>query len=121
MPLMKKKEVIIWGTGVAQREFMHVDDAAEAILYLLKLKINENLINVGVGEDISVLNLAKKISSLVGFSGNIAFDKTKSDGMLKKCLDVTKMKSLGFHPKISLDQGILKTIKEYRMIKRQKK
>lgn len=114
-----KKEVVIWGSGVAQREFMHVDDAAEAILYLLKLKTNETLINVGVGEDISVLNLAKKISSLVGFSGELSFDKTKSDGMLKKCLDVSKMNNLGFFPKISLDQGILKTIEEYRKVKRQ--
>lgn len=112
-----RKEVVIWGTGVAQREFMHVDDAAEAILYLLNLKINETLINVGVGEDISILNLAKKISSLVGFSGKLTFDKTKSDGMLKKCLDVSKMNSFGFFPKISLDKGILNTIEEYRKLK----
>jgi len=113
-----KNEIIIWGTGIAQREFMHVDDAACAILYFLDLDTSYNLINIGVGKDISILNLAKKIVSIVGFKGEIAFDKTKSDGMLKKCMDVTRMQNLGFEPKISLEEGILKTINEYKNIKR---
>ena len=114
-----KNEVVLWGTGVAKREFMHVDDAASAILCILGLNTSYNLINIGVGEDISILDLAKKIISIVGFKGDIAFDKTKSDGMLQKCLDVTRMRSLGFIPKISLDEGISKTINEYKNIKRQ--
>lgn len=108
-----ENEVILWGTGVARREFMHVNDAASAILHLLDLDTSYDLINIGVGEDISILELAKKIMSIVGFKGKITFDKTKSDGMLRKCLDVTRIKNLGFTPKISLDEGITKTIKEY--------
>jgi len=114
-----KNEVVLWGTGVARREFMHVNDAASAILHLLDLDTSYDLINLGIGEDISILELAKKIIHIVGFKGKITFDKTKSDGMFRKCLDVTRMKNLGFTPQISLDHGISKTIKEYIDIKRQ--
>ena len=114
----RKNEVVIWGTGIAKREFMHVDDAAAAILYMLEVDTPHNLINIGVGEDISVLNLAKKIISIVGFKGEIVLDKTKADGMLRKCMDVARMRKLGFAPKISLDEGILKTINEYKKIKK---
>lgn len=105
--------VEIWGTGQARREFMHVDDAAEGILYLIENYDGSEMVNLGPGQDISILNLAKIISRITGFKGIIKWDSEKPDGMPQKCLDVTKMKSLGFYPRIALEDGIKKTIDEY--------
>lgn len=109
--------VTVWGSGIARREFMHVDDASRAIVELLMTDSEYDLINVGWGSDISIKELAHKIAECAGFEGEIKWDKTKPDGMLLKCMDVSRMKSLGFYPEISLDDGIVKTISEYRSIK----
>jgi len=109
--------VTVWGSGIARREFMHVDDASRAIVELLMTDSEYDLINVGWGSDISIKELADKIAECAGFEGEIKWDKTKPDGMLLKCMDVSRMKSLGFYPEISLDDGIVKTISEYRSIK----
>lgn len=109
-----EKKLILWGTGIAKREFMHVDDAAEATLYFLENYNSPDIINIGWGTDISIKELAEKIAALSGYKGSIEWDSSKPNGMLQKCMDVTKMKTFGFTPKITLEEGIEKTIHEYK-------
>lgn len=105
-------EVILWGSGKPKREFLFIDDLAEALILIAKkAKPNNGLINVGVGEDLSIKELAEKIKKIVGFKGKIVWDKSKPDGTPRKLLDVSKLKSLGFKPKTSLDKGIELTYK----------
>lgn len=106
-----KNEVIIWGTGIPKREFLHVDDMASACLYLMENYDSSEIINVGTGEDVSIYGLAKTISEIVQFSGDIVFDTSKPDGTPRKLLDVSKINSLGWKHKISLKEGIEKTYK----------
>jgi GDP-L-fucose synthase len=113
----KSSKVAIWGTGNARREFMHVDDIADAIFYFLNYKIESTFINIGWGEDVSIRELSILIANEIGYKGQLEFDLSKPDGMMKKCLDVTKMKELGFFPKIDLMTGIRKSILEYSNIK----
>jgi len=108
------KEVNIWGTGNARREFMNVDDLADAVFFYMQSETKINIINIGPGVDISIKELAELISDKVGYKGKIIFDKTKPDGMLKKCLDVTKMKNSGYYPKIGLSEGINQVINLYK-------
>jgi len=114
----KTDEVEIWGSGIARREFMYVDDLAEGLLYLENNWDSPDIVNIGSGFDISIKELSDLISSLVGYKGNVFWNTQKPEGMLKKCLDITRMKSLGFTPKVSLEEGIIRTIKEYREIKK---
>lgn len=107
--------VILWGTGTPRREFIHVADVAQALIFLMKSEYYDpNIINLGTGEDISIKSLANIISEEVGYKGNIEWDKSKPDGMLKKCMDISKITQLGFSPKIHLLDGIRNTILEYR-------
>lgn len=110
------KSVELWGTGVARREFMHVDDAARAVLFLTENYHSAEFINVGWGTDVSILELAEMISKEVDYKGEISWDKSKPDGMLRKCMDVSKMRAIGFAPLITLETGIRKTIEEYNQI-----
>lgn len=110
------KKVELWGSGKPLREFMHVDDLSRAIIFILKLKKknyedlilsnNFSLINVGSGEEISIKDLAKKISKIIGFTGQIKFNKEFPDGTPRKVLNINKMKKLGWKNKIDLDRGI---------------
>lgn len=111
-------EVVVWGSGVARREFMHVDDLAELLLFLMKNYEKHEFINVGWGTDISIKELAEKIADQTGYQGKITWDTSKPDGMLRKCMDISKCKSLGYQPKISLGQGIEYMIRYYRKKKR---
>lgn len=113
------REVMLWGTGAARREFMHVDDAAAAALFLMDRYDEAAFVNVGWGTDVSIRELAEMVAARVGFDGAIRWDTSKSDGMLRKCLDVTRMRALGFEPAISLEQGVEMTIAEYRKLKRE--
>ncbi len=106
--------VTIWGTGKAKREFMHVDDAAEAVLFYLNNPIDTSFINVGWGIDVSIFELAHLIADSAGYEGELLWDNTKPDGMMRKCMDVTSMKDSGFSPKISLINGINMLIEEYK-------
>ncbi len=110
--------VPIWGSGKARREFMHVDDAAEAILFLMEHYDLPNIINVGWGEDISIKRLADLIVHKAGFQGGLAWDTSKPEGMPRKCMDVSRMKALGYVPAITLEEGIEKIITEYKELKR---
>jgi GDP-L-fucose synthase len=102
-------QFVIWGSGSPRREFLHVDDAADALLHLMTHYSGESQINVGRGEDITILELAAKIAEIVGFRGDIATDRSKPDGTPRKLLDVSKLTALGWRPKISLEQGLAST------------
>lgn len=108
-----KDSVTIWGTGTPRREFLFVDDLADACIFLMNNYDSEETINVGIGEDITIGDLAQKIKDIVGFSGEIIYDKTKPDGTLRKLLDVSKINNLGWKAKTSLDEGLKKTIEWY--------
>lgn len=105
--------VTLWGTGTPRREFMHVDDLSSAGVFLLKNYGSSEIINVGVGEDMSVREFAELISEIVGFDGGILFDKTKPDGAPRKLLDNTKIRRLGWFPTIDLKTGIEATYHWY--------
>ena len=108
-----KKEVTIWGTGKPRREFMHVDDFAEAALFLMLNYDAEEIINIGVGKDVSITELAELICKLIGFKGKIIFDSNKPDGMPRKLLDATRLRALGWESRISLERGIKMTLEWY--------
>lgn len=112
-----QESVTMWGTGLARREFMDVQDMAEAALFMMDRYDGDTFINVGSGEDLSIRELAEKVAYWTGFSGRIEWDPSKPDGMMRKCLDVTRMKDMGFVPRISLDEGIRQMIDEYRQYK----
>ncbi|MCH6234054.1 GDP-L-fucose synthase [Aquiflexum sp. AIY15W] len=105
--------VILWGTGSPKREFLHVQDLAKAVLFSLENTLPDNLYNVGVGEDISILDLANLIQKIVGHQGEIIWDTDKPDGTPRKLLDVSKMKDLGWTAKIQLEEGIQSTYQWY--------
>ncbi|RLD37731.1 MAG: GDP-L-fucose synthase [Bacteroidetes bacterium] len=114
----RARKVTIWGTGKARREFMHVDDAANAILFLLEHYDSSQIINIGWGQDVSIRELAFLIAKKTGFKGELTWDTSRSDGMLRKCMDVSRMKDLGYIPKITLEDGVMKTIDEYKKNKK---
>jgi GDP-L-fucose synthase len=98
--------VTVWGTGSPRREFMHVDDLADACLYLMQHYDAPGLVNIGVGEDISILELAQLISGITGYEGTITLDTTKPDGTPRKLMDVSKLNGMGWKAAISLREGI---------------
>jgi GDP-L-fucose synthase len=98
--------VTIWGTGTPRREFLHVDDLADACLFVMNNYDGSDIINIGVGKDISIRELAELIKEIVGFDGEIRYDSSKPDGTPRKLLDVSRLGSLGWAPKISLREGI---------------
>ena len=106
--------VTVWGTGNARREFLHVDDCADAVMLLIERWHSPEIINVGAGDDISIRDLAELIARKAGFTGDIAWDTSMPDGMPRKLLDISKIAALGFTPRVSLEQGIEQTLHEYR-------
>lgn len=104
-------EVIMWGTGKPRREFLYVDDLAEALVFLMDNYNESDLINVGTGEDIPIIELAELVSKIVGYEGKIVTDTSKPDGMLRKLVDVNKINKLGWKHKTSLEDGITQTYK----------
>jgi GDP-L-fucose synthase len=101
-----KKEVIVWGSGKPRREFLYADDLAEACLFLMDNYDEANIINIGVGEDVSIRELASIIKDEIGFEGHIQFDTSKPDGTPRKLLDVSKLTALGWQASVSLEEGI---------------
>jgi GDP-L-fucose synthase len=108
----KAPNVTIWGTGTPRREFLHVDDFAEACYFLMQNYDEPGFINVGTGVDISIGELANKLKDITGFKGDIVYDASKPDGMARKLLDVSRMKTLGWSSRISLDDGLSRTFQE---------
>ena len=107
---LNSSTVTVWGSGKAKREFMHVDDLASAILLASENYDDDMHLNIGIGEDLSISELAQMISRLSGFSGGIEWDRSKPDGTPRKVLDVSRIRRLGWEPKISLESGISSTI-----------
>jgi len=101
-----KGEVIMWGTGKPKREFLHVDDLADASVYLMNNYESSEIVNIGTGEDLRIIELAKMIKAVIGFGGEIKNDLTKPDGTPRKLLDVSKIHSLGWKHKIKIREGI---------------
>ena len=105
-------EVIIWGTGSPRREFLHVDDLADACYFLMNQYNEKGLVNVGVGEDSTILELAQLIQKITGYTGTITLDTSKPDGTPRKLMDVTKLHSLGWKASIGLEEGIRRVYEE---------
>jgi GDP-L-fucose synthase len=106
-------EVVIWGTGVSRREFLHVDDLADAVVWQLTEYNEKQFLNIGTGEDISIKELAFLIKDLVEYEGELVFDSTKPDGMPKKLLDVSKLHEAGWKHSIHFDEGLKRTYDWY--------
>ena len=106
-------EVTIWGTGEPRREFLHVDDLADAAVFLMLRYEDAGIINVGTGEDVTIRELAELIARVVGYAGRLAFDVTKPDGAPRKLLDVNRLRSLGWSAKTNLPDGIAATYDWY--------
>ena len=109
----KKKSVEIWGTGKPKRDFLHVNDLADAVCFLAEKYSASEPINVGSSREISIKELAETIAKLVGWNGTFSFNQSMPDGTILKKLDTTKINDLGWHPKIDIKTGIKQTIKEY--------
>ena len=101
-----KGSVEVWGTGKPRREFLHVDDLADAVIHLMRHYSEPETINVGVGEDVSIGELAAMVRDVIGYEGDIAFDTRKPDGTPRKLLDISRLKATGWRPRISLREGI---------------
>ena len=104
-----EKEVVLWGTGSPRREWLYVEDLAEGLLMLLEKYDGREIVNVGVGEDSTIRELAEKVKKGVGFDGKIRWDESKPDGTPRKLLDVTKIRGMGWKPKVTIEDGITAT------------
>jgi GDP-L-fucose synthase len=103
------ERVVIWGTGSPRREFLHVDDLADACLFLMQNYSSGEIVNVGVGEDLTILDLARRVADVVGYQGEIVCDPSKPDGTPRKLLDVGRLTDLGWQARIGLDEGLAST------------
>ncbi len=108
-----KSSVEIWGSGKPKREFLHVDDLAEALIYLIQTYNGNQFINIGWGEDISIKELALLMKDIIGYKGTLVFNTSKPDGTFQKLLDINLLKSLAYEPKIKLKEGIKETYNDY--------
>jgi len=111
--IKSNSSVTIWGTGLPRREFLYVDDLADACIFLMNHYDESDIINVGLGEDISIAELALLVKGVVGYTGDIEYDTEKPDGTPRKLLDVSRLRDLGWQPKLSLEEGIKKTYEWY--------
>lgn len=100
------KRIVVWGTGSPRREFLHADDLADACVFLMKIGYDGPLINIGTGEDLTIRELAELVKEVVGFRGELVFDTEKPNGTPRKLLDISRLRNLGWTPKISLRDGI---------------
>jgi GDP-L-fucose synthase len=103
----------VWGTGTPRREFLHVDDLAAATRFLLEREVGEGVYNVGVGEDLSIRELAECVMRVVGYEGELVFDSSKPDGTPQKLLDVSRLAQMGWRARIGLEEGIARTYEDF--------
>ena len=99
-------QVTLWGSGTPRREFLHVDDVADAVLFLMREYDGPDIVNVGCGEDVSIAELGALVARVVGYEGSIELDRSKPDGTPRKLLDVSRLRALGWQPKVGLEEGI---------------
>ncbi len=111
--LSRAAEVVVWGTGTPRREFLHVDDLADACIFLLENYSDGEIVNIGWGSDIAIGEFAKLIADIVGFQGRIVFDHSRPDGTPRKLVDTARLNSLGWAPKIRLRDGLERTYQDY--------
>jgi GDP-L-fucose synthase len=109
----KRPELVVWGSGAPQREFLHVDDCADALVHLLKTYSDESHINVGSGQEVSIAELAELVTQAAGFAGAVVYDRSRPDGTPRKRLDVSRLTALGWTPKIDLATGVAETCRWY--------
>ena len=100
------REVVVWGTGTPRREFLYVDDLADACIHLMKTYSGDGLVNIGTGEDITIAEFARVVAATVGYAGEISFDTSRPDGTPRKLLDVSRLAKLGWRASTSLEDGI---------------
>ncbi|MFT3755248.1 MAG: GDP-L-fucose synthase [Pseudoxanthomonas sp.] len=105
--------MVVWGSGTQRREFLHVDDMADATVHLMRHYSDGGIVNIGTGQDISIAELAALIARVVGYRGRIVQDTSKPDGTLLRCTDISKLRALGWSPQISLEEGIAATYRWY--------
>jgi GDP-L-fucose synthase len=98
--------VVVWGTGTPRREFLYVDDLADACIHLMKTYSSDELVNIGTGEDISIAEFARVVAGVVGYTGKIGYDSSRPDGTPQKLLDVSRLAKLGWRARTSLKDGI---------------
>jgi GDP-L-fucose synthase len=108
-----EQSVTVWGTGTPRREFLHVDDAAEACFFVMQHYNDSSIVNIGCGQDYSIQEMAEEIKSITGFKGSIVFDTSKPDGTMQKLLDVSKLALLGWKYSINLANGLLSTYEDF--------
>lgn len=104
----------VWGTGTPRREFLYVDDLADACVHLMEAEVGDGVYNVGIGTDVTIRELAEIVAEVVGFSGNLDFDRSKPDGTPRKLLDVSRMRDLGWQAKVGLKEGIKRAYDDFR-------
>jgi GDP-L-fucose synthase len=103
----------VWGTGAPRREFLYVDDLADACIFLMEMEIGQGIFNIGCGEDLTIRELAETVAKVVGFEGRIEFDISKPDGTPRKLLDISRMTAVGWHAKVSLEEGIALAYRDF--------
>jgi GDP-L-fucose synthase len=111
--LEEAREISVWGTGTPRREFLHVDDCADALIHMIKFYSADEHVNVGSGEDLTIAELARLVAKIVGFEGQISFDASKPDGTPRKLMSAEKIRSLGWSPTIQLAVGLESTYDWY--------
>jgi GDP-L-fucose synthase len=109
----RRPELVVWGSGAPQREFLHVDDCADALVHLLKTYSGEIHVNVGSGQEVSIAELAELVTEVTGFEGAIVYDRSRPDGTPRKRLDVSRLTALGWTPRIDLARGVAETCRWY--------
>jgi GDP-L-fucose synthase len=115
----RSKTVTLWGTGKAMREFMHIDDVADATVFLMENYKGNEHINIGCGSDMTIMEVAKLIAKIAGFTGDIVTDPSKPDGTPRKLLDSSKLFAMGWRPRISLEEGLRSIYQDYGLNKAQ--
>ena len=106
-------EYVVWGTGTPLREFLYVDDLADACVFLMERGFDEPLINIGTGSDVTIRELAETVMKVVGFTGRVVYDQTKPDGTMRKLMDSSRLNRLGWQPRVALEDGIGRSYRDF--------
>ncbi len=106
-------EYVVWGTGTPLREFLYVDDLADACVFLMERGFDEPLINIGTGSDVTIRELAETVMKVVGFTGRVVYDQTKPDGTMRKLMDSSRLNGLGWQPRVALEDGIGRSYRDF--------